>query len=83
MKNPGRVPLHFVPLNRCLYFPPLPPRHSHFVFSEQSIILAAVKPIPMNLIKKLTQAMDQYKLIDVALIVLIAFFVVAYKMVRS
>lgn len=73
----------FVSLNRCFYFSPIASRHNHFVFSEQSITLAAVKPIPMNLIKKLTQAMDQYKLIDIALIVLIAFFVVVYKMVRS
>jgi hypothetical protein len=37
----------------------------------------------MNLIKKMTQKMDQYKLTDVLLVVLIATLVVIYKMNKA
>lgn len=37
----------------------------------------------MNLLKKLTQKMDQYKLTDVALILLIAVMVLLYKMTKA
>ena len=37
----------------------------------------------MNMIKKLTHMMEQYKLTDVILIVLIAFMVVLYKMSKT
>jgi hypothetical protein len=37
----------------------------------------------MNLLKKLTQKMDQYKLTDAALVLLIAFMVILYKMTKS
>jgi hypothetical protein len=37
----------------------------------------------MNLIKKMTQKMDQYKLTDVLLVMLIATLVVIYKMNKA
>ena len=37
----------------------------------------------MNLIKKMTQKMDQHKLTDVLLVVLIATMVVIYKMNKA
>lgn len=37
----------------------------------------------MNLLKKMTQKMDQYKLTDALLVVLIAVMVVLYKMSKS
>ena len=37
----------------------------------------------MNLLKKMTQKMDQYKLTDATLVLLIAVMVVVYKMSKN
>ena len=52
-------------------------------FQDEILFWSFKNQPPMNLIKKMTQKMDQYKLTDILLVVLIAVMVVIYKMNKA
>ena len=67
----------FITQKHCRMVVPL----SHFdIWKQCFILLPKSKPIPMNLLKKLTRNVDQHKLVDAALLLAIVVMTVIYKM---